>query len=203
MLNNRLLAVASLVKPNSVVLDVGTDHAYLPIYLLKEKICKNAIASDISKGALEGAKKNVKKYHSKVKLVLSDGLCGINDYYDTLIISGMGTKTIIEILKNQKLPDNIILSSNNNLFELRKFMNSINYVIKKEIVINENDKFYDIIAYDKGKEVLNRKQLLFGKSKDQTYYQYLYNKNKELLKKVNFRKKIGILYEMFLLKNYR
>lgn len=200
MLNNRLLAIANLVDKNSIVLDVGTDHAYLPIYLSKNKICKKAIASDISQGALEGAAKNVKKYKAKVKLVLSDGLENIEDKYDTLIISGMGTKNIMGILQNKKLPEKIILSSNNNLPELRKFMNDLNYWIVKEVVICENNKYYDIISYHYGKEYLSKIELKYGKSKDKKYYKYLYSKNKMILKKVKGLKRIQVLYEMLLLK---
>ena len=74
MLSRRLLAIANLVKPNACVLDVGTDHAYLPIYLKETKICKKVIASDISESALKGAKRNIEKLGTPdIELVLSDG----------------------------------------------------------------------------------------------------------------------------------
>jgi len=134
MLSLRLLTIAQLVKPNSKVLDVGTDHAYLPIYLRQMKICKEVIASDISPNALLGAQKNIERFATTgIKLVCSDGLEKISDEYDTLVISGMGTNTIIHILKEQVLPNNIILSSNNNLYELRQFMNNLGYKIVKEV----------------------------------------------------------------------
>ena len=108
----RLEAVASLVKKNCNVLDVGTDHAYLPIILSKTGKCQSIIASDVSNNALSYGEANLKKYHiTNVKLVLSDGLKNIRDKYDTLTICGMGTYTIIDILKSGYLPKNIIISS--------------------------------------------------------------------------------------------
>lgn len=191
MINNRLVSIASLVRNNSIVLDVGTDHAYLPIYLITNKICKKVIASDISKNALSGAKKNIEKYNvDNITLVLSDGLKNIKNKYDTLVISGMGTSTIKDILVNQKLPNNIILSSNNDLYDLRLFMNNLKYKINKEIVVYENDKYYDIISYEKGQEKLSKKVLLYGKSKDKKYYKYLLKKEIKIYKQISFFKKI-------------
>ena len=131
----RLEAVASLVKENCNVLDVGTDHAYLPIILSKTGKCQSIIASDVSNNALSYGEANLKKYHiTNVKLVLSDGLKNIRDKYDTLTICGMGTYTIIDILKSGYLPENIIISSNNDLYTLRCYLNSINYKIMQEII---------------------------------------------------------------------
>ena len=68
MLSLRLKTIASLVKKDAKVLDIGTDHAYLPIFLQKNHLCKKVIASDISENALANAKANVEKYHADVKL---------------------------------------------------------------------------------------------------------------------------------------
>ena len=147
----RLLAIASLIDKGSSVLDVGTDHAYLPIFLSQNKKCKSIIASDVSSNALKMAKDNLKKYHiNDVKLILSNGLDSINEEYDTIVLAGMGTSTIIKILENKKLLNTLIISSNNDLYKLRKFMNKIKYKIKEEIVILEKNKYYDIIKYQKG-----------------------------------------------------
>jgi len=203
MLSKRLLTVASLVKKGSIVLDVGTDHGYLPIYLRKENICPKVIASDISENALESAKNNVQKYEVKnIKLVVSDGLEKISDHYDTLTISGMGTKTIIHILKDftKNLPDHIILSSNNNLYELRCFMNKLGYKIEKEVVSYDKGKYYDIISYVKGKEHLSCLKLLYGKSKDKKYYAHLYAKEKEIYQKLNFKNKFKKIFKLIILK---
>ena len=192
----RLEAVASLVKENSNVLDVGTDHAYLPIILSKSGKCQSIIASDVSNNALSYGRTNLKKYHiTNVKLVLSDGLKNISDKYDTLTICGMGTYTIIDILKSGYLPENIIISSNNDLYTLRNYLNSIEYKINKEIIVYENGKYYDIISYEKGKENLSCYQKVYGKSNDKKYLKYLLHKETHIFKKSkNFKTLKNIVY---------
>ena len=195
------MAIANLVKKNAIALDVGTDHAYLPIYLSQNKIAKKIIATDISQNALDGAQKNIEKANIKdITLICTDGLNGIETIYDTLIISGMGASRIIGILDNHNLPDNIILSANNDYYKLRKYMNKIGYKIVKETVILENEKYYDIISYEKGKERLANIKLKYGISKDKDYYKYLYQKQKDIFKKVGFLKKIIIIKELIILK---
>lgn len=190
----RLLAIASLIDKGSSVLDVGTDHAYLPIILSQNKKCKSIIASDVSSNALKIAKDNLKKYHiDDVKLILSDGLDSINEEYDTIVLAGMGTSTIIKILENKKLPNTLIISSNNDLYKLRKFMNKIKYKIKEEIVILEKNKYYDIIKYQKGNEKLSYFKKMYGKSNDKKYYKYLLANEKFIFKKVNLFKKLNLL----------
>ena len=190
MINKKLLTIAKLINKNEIVLDVGCDHAYLPIYLVKNKLCKKVIASDISEGALKIASKNIAKENLNIKLYLSDGLNNINENYDCLVISGMGTKSIISILKNKKLCNHIILSSNNNLYELRLFMNKIGYKIDKEKIIYEKGKYYNIVSYYKGKEYLNKNVLLFGKSYNKQYLEYLLKKEFKILKKLDLFKRI-------------
>lgn len=201
MLKKRLTTIANLVTKNAKVLDVGTDHAYLPIYLIQNDITKNVIASDISENALDGAKKNITKANVKgIKLICTDGINGITDRFDTLIISGMGTNTIISILKGHILPDKIILSSQNELYILRKYMNKIGYKITDEKVVYENNKYYDILAYQKGKEKLSKKILRYGKSGDKKYLRFLYQKESNIFKKVGFFKKIKMIIPLLELK---
>ena len=200
MLSLRLKTIASLVKHDALVLDIGTDHAYLPIFLQKNNLCKKVIASDISPNALENAKANVLKYNADIKLYLSDGLDNIDDSYDTIIISGMGTMNIINILKDHELPDNIILSSNNNMYELRCFMNNIGYKITNELIVKDNDKYYDIVSYEKGHEKLKDIYLRYGRSGNKEYYQYLYKKELEIYKGLSFKNKLKKRHNLNMLK---
>lgn len=191
MLNKKLDAISKLIDYNSIILDVGTDHAYLPIFLSQKKRCKKIYASDISPKVLEGAKKNLEKYNiDDVTLILSDGLDNINVKYDTLIIAGMGADTILKIINGKALPQKIILSSNNHHDRLRKYMNDIGYVIKEELAVLDNDKYYDIISYVKGEEYLTKKEILYGKIDNKEYYKYLFFANKRIFKKMNLKTKI-------------
>ena len=80
-LDARLLAVASMVREGAYLADVGTDHAYLPVYLAEENIISGAVASDIHKGPLESAAKNIREagFSDKIQTLLTDGLQGVEN----------------------------------------------------------------------------------------------------------------------------
>lgn len=191
MNSKRLLAIASLIDKDDSIVDIGCDHAYLDIYLLKNKLCKKAVASDISEGALSQAKANIQKYGltNKIKTIISNGLNEIDiKDINTIVISGMGTKTVLEILENPKVDkiNKIIVQSNNNLKELKKAMNKNSFKIVNELVVNENNKYYTIIEYAHGKEKINFKTLVIGKYNKGAinYYKYLLDKNNTILSKM-------------------
>lgn len=193
----RLLEIVKMIDKSDMVLDVGTDHGYLPIYLSENKLCKKVMASDVSKNALDFAKKNIKQKGIKnIKLFLTDGLKNIEEDYNTLVLSGMGTHTIIDILKTGKLPNKIIISSNNDLYLLRKHMNELGYKLKEEKDVLDRGKYYVINNYIKGKEMLTEKELEYGKRLSNDYYKHLYQTKKELLKKVNFKTKFKLRREL-------
>lgn len=196
----RIKTIASLVDKDSKLVDIGTDHGYLPIYLYENEITKNVTGSDISSNALKFAKANFEKHNlsDKIKLIVSDGFKNLDEKYDTAVISGMGTDTIKKILDIDNIPNKLIISSHKNVDELRLFMNEKGYKIIKEIVLQENDIFYDIIKYEKGNEILNKYELLVGKSNNLEYekhllekYKIIYNKskNKKYLEYINIIEK--------------
>ena len=116
MKKKRLEAIASLVNKDAFTLDIGTDHAYLPIYLINNNITNKVIASDISKNVLSQSLNNLKKYNldDKVLLVQSDGFNNIKDNVDIAVIAGMGAHTIINIINKAKtLPEKLIIQSKN------------------------------------------------------------------------------------------
>ena len=182
MKKKRLEAIASLVNKDAFTLDIGTDHAYLQIYLINNNNTNKVISSDISKNVLSQSINNLKKYNldDKVLLVQSDGFNNIKDNVDIAVIAGMGAHTIINIINNaKKLPDKIIIQSNNNVDKIRKYMQGINYKIIKEMVVYENNKYYIIIKYEKGKDNLTKEEIEFGKNYNKEYLQYLLKKYQE------------------------
>lgn len=187
---NRIKAIASLVDNDALVVDIGTDHAYLPIYLYENDITKNIIASDISSNALLFAKNNLEKHNlrGKIKLVVSDGFKNLDECFDIAIISGVGTETIKKILDNEVLPNKLILSSHKNVSDLREYMFKIGYKIEKEIIVYENNIYYNIIKYIKGKDNLSKYDLLVGLSNDINYKKHLLNKYKEIYEKSHDKK---------------
>ena len=187
---NRIKAIASLVDNDALVVDIGTDHAYLPIYLYENDITKNIVASDISSNALLFAKSNLEKHNlrGKIKLVVSDGFKNLDECFDIAIISGVGTETIKKILDNEVLPSKLILSSHKNVSDLREYMFKIGYKIEKEIIVYENNIYYNIIKYIKGKDNLSKYDLLVGLSNDINYKKHLLNKYKEIYEKSHDKK---------------
>lgn len=176
----RIKALAGLVNKDTKLVDIGTDHALLPIYLYENNITRNIVGSDISSNALEFAKNNLLKHNldNKIKLVVSDGFKNLDEKFDTAVISGMGTDTIKKILDINDLPNKLIISSHKNVHELRIFMQKKGYKIVEEITLKENNIFYDIIKYEKGKEVLNNLDILVGKSNNEEYRKYILEKYK-------------------------
>ena len=150
-LNTRLKKIGDLVDTNSLVLDIGCDHAFLDIYLVKERCFKKAIASDIGEGPLKSALDNIKKYkvEDKIELRLGDGLSTYTDDIDTAVVSGMGGRTIIGIFKNNfaitKKLKQIILSPNNYQEDVRKFFRKNGFYIEDEELVKEGKYIYQII----------------------------------------------------------
>lgn len=141
-LKPRLLEIANLINPNSKVIDVGADHAFLDIYLSKQKNC-TCLALDISENCIKIAIKNIIKYSANVLVKVNDGLKNINLNDEIIVISGMGTRTIKKIL-GRKIKNDLIISTHTNLDELKEFLEEINYkiVIEKEVI---DKKKYTII----------------------------------------------------------
>ena len=196
-LSKRLLSIANLVDDNSKVADIGCDHGLVSIYLAMNKQNISIIASDINQNALDNAIKNINKYHleDKIKVCLSNGLDNINDEIDTIIISGMGGHTIVDILTNnqEKLNtvNNIIIQSNNDIEYVRRKIVKLGYYIKKEELILDKNIYYTVILFTKGKKKYTNKEYYFGpillKENSKIFIE---RKNKEYTKLVNIKNNI-------------
>ena len=196
-ISSRLKLIASFVDDNSHVIDVGCDHALLDIFLVQTKTNIKVIASDVNKGPLEGARKNISLYNleNKIEIKLDDGIRGINQDTDTIIISGLGGETIIDILKEDisrlKNIKTIILSPHSDIYDVRKEIISLGYKIENEIFTYEQNKPYTIIKFIKGKENYTDDELYFGpiilKNRNEYFYKYyneLNKKNKKILENI-------------------
>lgn len=196
-ISKRLRAIGDLIEDNSFILDVGCDHALLDIYVVTNKKNVKAIASDINKGPLKGARDNIRKYDLEDKIVLSnsDGLESYQEGVDTIILSGLGSTTIIDILIGGKdILDNIdeiIISSNNDYDYLRKNLGILGFTVDKELIVKDRNKYYQVIKFKKGILNYNKYELKYGKiSSDFTYIEYLnFNRKKlfEIYKLLGFK----------------
>lgn len=189
MLSKRLEKIASLITTKSVI-DVGCDHGYLDIYLSSKGI--KCLATDLSDKALRSAINNFKKYNLDIETKCTDGLNNIDiKDTDTIVISGMGADTIIKIL-DIDINNDLVISSNNHLEKLRRYIVSIGYYIDKEIFVKEKNKAYVIIKFKKGKSNYSDYDYIIGLCKDKEYFDYLIAKITKILNNIpnNYKDKI-------------
>lgn len=167
-INYRLKAIGDLVESDSICLDVGCDHALLDIYLVKRGKNIKAIASDIAEGPVEQAKNNIKRerLENEIEVRLGNGLDPCTPDVNTVIISGMGGRSIIGILKNNykkfKKIDTYLLSPNNYQEDVKRFMCKNGYYIINEEFVKDKKFIYQILIFKKGKKRYSKKEYFFG-----------------------------------------
>lgn len=215
-IGKRLESVAKFVlKENATgIIDVGCDHGLLDIYLLESNNNLKIVASDNKVAPLDNARKNIEKYSflDKIEICLKDGIKNIDKSIDTIVIAGMGSETIIDILKNGKNElkniKRLVISSNNKYELLREKITKMGFIIKDEEIIKESDKYYITIEFIKGTKKYTKEELYFGpviiNNKDEMFYEYfnMIKKEKEnILSKIenNNKKQKEILREIELL----
>lgn len=152
-LTDRLLKIASLVDKDKKIADIGTDHGYIPVYLLNQNKIQYAILGDVNKGPLDNAKKEVNKNNlqDKVDLRLGSGIEILKENeVDEIIIAGMGGMLINDILKaNEKVAkttEKLILQPMQAPEELRMFLYKNGYKILDEHLVREEHRLYEIIV---------------------------------------------------------
>lgn len=161
-LDNRLRLCAEFVRKNSRVADIGTDHAYLPVWLCKNNIAVHAIAADINPMPLERGIKTIEKYSATDVVIprLSNGLKEINpDEVDDIVIAGMGGEIIASILNNARWIKNskyhLILQPMTKAEILREYLYTNGFTIKNEKATVAENKLYTVMSvyYNNGKAV--------------------------------------------------
>ncbi len=161
---------ASLVREGKRIADIGTDHAYLPVYLLLNGKIKSAIASDLRKGPLENARQTVSEYGltDKIELRLSDGFDMLyHTEADDFVLAGMGGTLMTELisrtpwLKDENL--HLVLQPQSHAQDIRRYLCENGFIINRELCINEGERLY--IAFD---------ACFTGEAdkKDETYYYF-------------------------------
>lgn len=207
-LNNRLLTISDFIKEKDKVIDIGCDHGLLGIYLVLEKQITRMVSSDINELPLKKAKENILKYglEKQIELRLGSGLECLSNDLDTIVISGMGGLTINEILQDIKKYDyikKIIVSPNTDFKETRKVITKLGFNLEKEILVCENQKYYLISCYQKGKGQrinYNYGKLDMSEKIVKDYYSNLYHKNKLIINNLSWKhwlKKINLIVNNF------
>ena len=208
-LTDRLLKIASLVTEGKKVADIGTDHGYIPVYLLNQGKVPYAILADVNKGPLENARGEVRhnKLLDKVDLRLGSGIeVLVKGEVDEVIIAGMGGILISELLE-AKLEvahsvDKLILQPMQAQNELRKYLLNNGFEILDEVLVKEDFRIYEIIIakytgkntlvtdeiyYEVGTKLIENKDPLLNEFIDKKIYMY-----NSIIKKIEGKSSEGI-----------
>ena len=170
MISKRLELVASFVPQGAILLDVGSDHAYLPIELIERGQIESAIAGEVVEGPYQSAVKNVEAHglKEKIQVRLANGLSAFEeaDQVSVITIAGMGGRLIARILEEglDKLADveRLILQPNNREDDLRIWLQDHGFEIVAESILEESGKFYEILVVEAGQMKLSASDVRFG-----------------------------------------
>lgn len=167
-LSQRLQAIYNLVNSPCILADIGTDHGQLPIALVLDGKVEKAYACDVAQGPLSRAAQAIEKANvqSQIETRLQDGLASLPREVDSIVIAGMGSDTIINILSNDLEyalnTKQLILQSNSHVDLLRTWLNEHGFMILHEELVYEQNHYYQILNITKGQQQLSREQILFG-----------------------------------------
>ncbi|MCC0708087.1 class I SAM-dependent methyltransferase [Clostridioides sp. ES-S-0190-01] len=191
-LTDRLLKIASLVSDGKKIADIGTDHGYIPVYLLKEERIPFAVLADVNKGPLDNARKEVIQNNllEKVDLRLGSGIEVLEiGEVEEVIIAGMGGILISELLEAKKEVahsiEKLILQPMQAQEELRRYLLNNGYEILTEALVREDFRIYEIIvAKYTGKNTIIEDEIQFEvgikllENKDSLFYDFVEKKIK-------------------------
>ncbi len=199
-LSIRLEAIAGSIIPGLAIADIGTDHGYLPIELIRRGICSVALACDVRKGPLERAQQHIREagLSKQIETRLSNGLEMIQSgEVNGCVIAGMGGMLVKDILEAESRREKnilqemkqIILQPQSDMEAVRRMVHRLSFRIVDEIMLIDRDKHYWILICEPGRETYEADwQYRFGKPlaerKDPVLRGYLlhkYNKNAELI----------------------
>lgn len=151
-ISKRLSHLADMVSKDVVLADVGTDHGYIPIYLLQTGKIKQAFAMDIGKGPLLRAKEHIEAcgLGDYITTRLSDGVAALKlKEADSILIAGMGGGVILHILQEGEeiitSAKELILQPQSEISKVREYLHQKGYVVDKEDMVFEDGKYYPMM----------------------------------------------------------
>lgn len=213
----RLLAAASMVERRSKIVDIGTDHAYLPSYLILKGMAEDVLACDIGEKPLMNARKTVKDNNlsQNIQLRLSDGLKNIlPSECDEIIICGMGGNLISDILSDapwiKRKGMHLILQPMTHSEDVRTYLYNNGFEISEEKYVCDNNKIYCCISahFSESSKIVEQGFLYYGKlpAENEFHYKYILRQYERVLKKLNGLSLAGrddeIIAYLEYLKNY-
>ena len=167
-LTPRLRLLADWVPQDAKLADVGTDHAYLPVWLVLHGRVASAIASDLRKGPLERARETGRTYGAeRIDFRLCNGLADIRpEEADTIVIAGMGGENIASILAAAPWTADgrhtLLLQPQTHAEDLRRFLMDHGYAIRREALVYDRGTIYPCMEAAGGEMTLSLGQLWGG-----------------------------------------
>lgn len=167
-LSPRLRLLAGWVRPGARIADVGTDHAYLPVWLTLQDRVASAIASDLREGPLARARETGRTWGAAgIDFRLCHGLSGIRpEEADTIVIAGMGGENIAAILAGAPWTADgahtLLLQPQTRSEDLRRFLSEHGYRIVREALVRDRGILYPCIEAEAGREALTLGQIYGG-----------------------------------------
>ena len=191
MRNIRIEKIAGMVHEGMIVADIGTDHAFLPVFLIRNGTVPKAYACDISAGPLQAAEKNISAagFSDRIQVIQSDGLDHVPQDTEVIVIAGMGFETASGIL--EKYPerlrkfDQMIVEVNRDTIRMRKWISAHHFTIDDEIYVNEKGHDYIAVSFTaEHHDPYEESEIFFGpvlmQKKDPAYMDYLKRRIKDL-----------------------
>lgn len=169
-LSPRLSAVASYVPLGTMMADVGTDHAYLPVYLVESGVCPGAVATDLNPGPYQAAQDSVARagLAEKIAVRRGDGLqCVGPGEVQVVVMAGMGGGTMCRLLESApgvlKTLERLVLQPMDDAPQLRRWLIDHGWRLMDERLVAEDGHLYLVMAAEPGAEaVTNDLDLLIG-----------------------------------------
>ena len=184
-LSDRLLAAANLVNKGCRLCDVGTDHGYVPVYLVLQGIIESAVACDINQGPLDSCISFVDKCgcNDKIKCVLSDGLRSVDENdFDDVLIAGMGGELIAQILNRCRYisKKHLVLNPMTHPETAREWLYDNGFEIVNDIIVQDGRHHYSVFdaVYTGSTEPKTQADYYLGNIKDfsdREYFEHLLN----------------------------
>lgn len=167
MLDERLSLAAALYEPCALGADIGTDHAFLPCYLLEQNICRRMLLADVSPKALARAKTEVQRrgLASRAELICADGLTALREPCGCVSMMGLGGETIAHLLiqGQQRLQGAVlILSAHTDLPMVRSAVSDIGYHFTREELCQAAGRYYIVWRAEPGAAALSETEIAFG-----------------------------------------
>ena len=190
-LSTRLHTIFDMVQPCGVAADIGCDHGLLPIALIQSGKCEHVYACDVRKGPLSRAQEAIRQYglQNSITTKLCDGLQGLEDDVEVVVIAGMGYDTICRILmkgdKQLKHYKQIILQCNTRVEDMRRWLHQNGFTIDAEQLVKDHH-YYQMRSVHKEPSDMREDQYLFGVYLDRhplfkEYWTYILEKQKIII----------------------